>query len=93
MEKLVDLLESEEFNELLRRNRTGSYIDTGNIFLLISTTDFKISNNESESIFSFIAARQDYDKKLMQITMRSCCKQNLIILKTTISTLPSFSWQ
>ena len=74
MEKLVDWLESEEFNELLRHNRTSIYIDTGNIFLIISTTDFKISNCESESIFSFIAARQDYDKKLVQITMRSCCK-------------------
>ena len=67
MEKLVDWLEFEEFNELLRRNRTSIYIDTENIFLIISTTDFKISNSESETIFSFIAARQDYDKKLVQI--------------------------
>ena len=74
MEKLVDWLEFEEFNELLRRNRTSIYIETGNIFLIISTTDFKISNSESETIFSFIAARQDYDKKLVQITMRSCYK-------------------
>ena len=74
MEKLVDWLESEEFNELLRRNRTSIYIDTGNIFLIISATDFKISNSEGESIFSFIAAGQDYNKKLVQVTMRSCSK-------------------
>ena len=74
MEKLIDWLESEKFNELLRRNRTNIYIDPGNIFLIISSTDFKISNSESESIFSFIAAGQDYDKKLVQITMRTCCK-------------------
>ena len=74
MEKLVDWLASEEFNELLRRNRTSIYIDTGNIFLIISATDFKISNSEGERIFSFIAARQDYNKKLVQVTMRSCSK-------------------
>ena len=73
IEKLVDWLESEEFNELLRRNRTSICIDTGNTFLLI-TTDFKISKSKSESIFRFIDARQDYDKMLVQITIRSCCK-------------------
>ena len=64
MKKLVDLLESEEFHELLRRNKLSTYI----------AADFKIRNSKTESIFSFIAARQDYDKKLLQITIRSCCK-------------------
>ena len=67
MKKLVDLLESEEFHELLRRNKLSTYI----------SADFKIRNSKTESIFSFIAARQDYDK-------------NLVILTTTISTFPSF---
>ena len=67
MKKLVDLLESEEFHELLRRNKLSTYI----------AADFKIRNSKTESIFSFIAARQDYDK-------------NLVILTTTISTFPSF---
>ena len=67
MKKPVDLLESEEFHELLRRNKMSTYIDTGNIFLIISAADFKVRNSKSESIFSFIAARQDYDKKLLQI--------------------------
>ena len=67
MKKPVDLLESEEFHKLLRRNKMSTYIDTGNIFLIISAADFKVRNSKSESIFSFIAARQDYDKKLLQI--------------------------
>ena len=67
MKKHVDLLESEEFHELHRCNKTSTYIDTGNIFLIISAADFKVRNSKSESIFSFIAARQDYDKKLLQI--------------------------
>ena len=67
MKKLVDLLESEEFHELLRRNKLSTYI----------AADFKIRNSKTESIFSFIAARQDYDK-------------NLVILTTTTSTFPSF---
>ena len=31
----------------------------------MSAVDFKVRNNKSESIFSFIAARQYYDKKLL----------------------------
>ena len=62
----VDLLELEDSHELLRRNKTSTYIEAGNI-LIISAADFKVRNDKSESIFSFIAARQDYDKKLLQI--------------------------
>ena len=65
MKKLVDLLEWEEFHELLRRNKLSTYIDPGNVFLIMSAVDFKVRNNKSESIFSFIAARQYYDKKLL----------------------------
>ena len=67
MKKLVDLLELEDSHELLRRNKTSTYIEAGNIFLIISAADFKVRSEKSESIFSFIAARQDYDKKLLQI--------------------------
>ena len=31
----------------------------------MSTADFKVSNSESESTFSFTAAWQDYDKMLL----------------------------
>ena len=65
--KKLDLLKPEELHELLRRNKTSTYIDTGNIFLIISAADFKVKNSKSESICGFIAARQDYDKKLLQI--------------------------
>ena len=66
MKTFVDLLESEELHELLRRNKLSTYIDPGNIFLILSAADFKARNSKSESIFSFIAARQDYEK--------NCCK-------------------
>ena len=64
MKKLVDLLESEELHEL--RNKLSTYIDPGDIFSILSAADFKVWNSKSESIFSFIAARQDYDN--------NCCK-------------------
>ena len=66
MKTFVDLLESEELHELLRRNKLSTYTDPGNIFLILSAADFKARNSKSESIFSFIAARQDYEK--------NCCK-------------------
>ena len=67
MKKLVDLLESEEFHELLRHNKLSTYIYPGNIFLILSAADFKVRNSKSESIFSFIAARQDYDKNCYKL--------------------------
>ena len=66
MKTFVDLLESEELHELLRRNKLSTYIDPGNIFLILSAADFKVRSSKGESIFSFIAARQDYEK--------NCCK-------------------
>ena len=79
--KKLDLLESEEFHELLRRNKTSTYIDTGNIFLIISAADFKVRNSKSESICSFIAARQDYDKKLLHIEFSYSDDYNIHISK------------
>ena len=81
MKKLIDLLEWEDFHELLRRNKTSTYIDTGNIFLIISAAGFKVRKGKSESIFSFIAAWQDYDKKFVQIEFSYSDDYNIFVSK------------
>ena len=57
--KIVDYLESEEFHILVRHNKMSILIDIRNIFF--------DNINSGESIFDFIASRQDYDEKLLQI--------------------------
>ena len=59
MGKFPKYLGLNECYELLKRNKVCFHIETGNIF-------FDNVNSE-ESILDFIAAQQDYDKKLLQI--------------------------
>ena len=47
----------------------------------MSAADFKVKNSKSESICSFIAARQDYDKKLLHIEFSYSDDYNIHISK------------